>query len=200
MSIVKISNGNSKMGAIKSVSLPSVTTCVKCDCNKKCYSYKLERLRPNVREAYKSNLRLLKDHPEIYWREVEAAIMTSRFFRFHVGGDIVDADYFENMVNVAIKHKHCEILCFTKKYDIVNDYIGKHFELPINLHIIFSAWVGLEMANPFCLPVAHVRYRNGECYARPDAFECTGNCSECAQTSGGCWTLESGQEIVFNEH
>ena len=56
------------------------------------------------------------------------------------------------------------------------------------------------MINPFSLPEAHVRYRNGFTTARDDAVECAGNCTECASVSGGCWTLKKGEQVVFNEH
>lgn len=126
--------------------------------------------------------------------------MLSRFFRFHVSGDIVNEDYFENMVRIASRQKHCEILCFTKKFEIINKYIYNHGILPKNLHIIFSGWVDLRMVNPFLLPEAHVRFRDGTTTARTDAIECPGNCTKCASTSGGCWTLREGEQVVFNEH
>lgn len=222
MSTVKISKGNSKLGAIPSVSLPSIKTCRQCACQEKCYAQKLERLRPAVRNAYQHNLEVLQKDPETYWREVEASIMMSRFFRFHVSGDIPSMEYFAKMVEVAKRNHHCEILCFTKKYEIVNKHIEnlemlKYATLvfpdcmlakpantdpviPANLHIIYSGWVGLEMDNPHSLPEAHVRYRDGSTTAREDAIECGGNCTECALTEGGCWNLQKGQQVVFNEH
>lgn len=202
MGTVKISPGNSKLGAIPSVSLPSVLTCRVCACQKKCYARKLERIRKSVAAAYAHNLNILQNDPDVYWREVEAAIMMSRFFRFHVSGDIPNAEYFRRMVEAAARNKHCEILCFTKKYEIVNEYLTSHGQdsLPENLHMVFSAWVGLEMVNPFSLPEAHVRYRDGTTTASEDARECGGNCTECAVTDGGCWTLKSGEQVVFNEH
>ena len=79
---VSISKGNIKMGAIPSVSLPAIKTCRSCGCASKCYAAKLERLRPSVRRAYQNNLEILMEDPDTYWREVEAAIMLSRFFSF----------------------------------------------------------------------------------------------------------------------
>lgn len=198
---VKISNGNAKMGAIPSVSLPAGVTCRSdCECGKKCYAKRLERMRPSVRQAYKHNYDLLNSDPNTYWREVEASIMMSRFFRFHVSGDIPDATYFEHMVDIARTNTHCEILCFTKKYDIVNSHINIIGKLPKNLHIIFSGWHDIEMVNPYNLPEAHVRYRDGSTTAREDAKLCGGNCTECAITDGGCWTAKHGEQVVFNEH
>lgn len=200
MGTVKISKGNSKLGAIPSVSLPSTKTCRNCACSEKCYAQKLERLRPAVRNAYQHNLEVLLSDPETYWREVEASVMMSRFFRFHVSGDILNVEYLKNMVAVASRNPHCQILCFTKRYEMVNQFIYNGGELPDNLHMIFSGWVGLEMVNPFSLPEAHVRYRDGSTTAREYAIPCGGNCTECAMTEGGCWNLQKGQQVVFNEH
>lgn len=213
---VKISQGNSKMGSIPSVSLPAGVTCRSdCECNKKCYAKRLERLRPSVKAAYQSNLDLLNSDRDTYWREVEATIMMSRFFRFHVSGDIPNIEYLYAMVNIAIRNPHCEILCFTKKYDIVNAYIDNYnftysdcedeFKphggaFPKNLHIVFSVWRGLEVDNKHKLPESHVRYKDGSTTARADAKECGGNCTECARTDEGCWILKSGEQVVFNEH
>ena len=126
--------------------------------------------------------------------------MMSRFFRFHVSGDIPDDEYLSNMVRVAERNPHCKILCFTKKYDIVNKYLSSGRTFPDNLQIVLSAWVGMEMNNPYDLPEAHVIYRDGSTTAREDAIQCGGNCSECATTDGGCWTLQRGQQVVFKEH
>ena len=188
------------MGEIRSVSLPSGTTCGPWPCRSKCYARKLERMRKNVRKAYQNNLTVLRREPEVYWREVEAAIMLSRFFRFHVSGDIPDEDYLKRMVEVAERNPHCQILCFTKRYSFVNDLLSAGGALPKNLRMIFSAWAGLPMENPFHLPEAHVRYRDGTTTAGPDAKLCAGNCAACAATEGGCWTLGSGGQVVFDEH
>ena len=51
---IKISHGNAKLGSIPSVSLPAGLTCrCDCDCQKKCYAKRLERIRKSVREAYR---------------------------------------------------------------------------------------------------------------------------------------------------
>ena len=199
--VVKISSGNSKLGKIPSVSLPAGVTCRgDCACIKKCYARKIERIRKTVRESYRQNLKVLQEDTETYWREVEASIMTSRFFRFHVSGDIPDKPYFLHMVEVSGRNPHCEVLCFTKKYEIVNWYLERGGTIPKNLHIIFSGWVGLKMVNPFNLPEAHVKYRDGTTTARFDAVPCGGNCTDCAITEGGCWALKNGEQVMFYEH
>lgn len=199
MQHVHISTGNSKMGPIKSVSLPAVVTCRNCECQKKCYARRIERRRRNVAKCYAENLALLRTSPETYWREVEAAVMTSRFFRFHVSGDIPDVDYASHLLDVARRNPHCEILCFTKRYAVINQ-LATPKTAPPNLHLIFSGWPGLPMENPHGFPEAHVRFRDGTTTAGKDAIPCGGNCTECALTCGGCWSLRPGQQVVFNEH
>lgn len=203
---VHISPGNHKMGSIPSVSLPAGETCrPDAPCFGKCYARRLEAFRTSVHDSYVDNLAILKTDPETYWREVEGTIMMNRYFRFHVAGDIPDEDYLEHMVDIARRNRHCEILCFTKRYDLVNDLVRKKNTppsevIPGNLHLIFSAWRGLEMQNPYGFPEAHVRYKDGTTTARKDAVPCGGNCTECAKNEGGCWNLTWNRQLVIKEH
>ena len=113
---ISISTGNKKMGQIPSVSLPPVVTCKNCStCAKKCYAAKLCRIYKTVREAYDRNLEILKEDRDSYFFQVKAAAITSRYFRFHVSGDIIDADYLDRMVKLARELKGTEFLAFTKK-------------------------------------------------------------------------------------
>lgn len=122
--MVSISGGNIKMGKISSVSLPAIVTCRKdCECCKKCYAAKIERLRKTVKVAYQRNWKILQNDPALYWRQVEAAIMLQRYFRFHVSGDIPSKKYLKNMVEISARQPHCQILCFTKRFDFVNDFV-----------------------------------------------------------------------------
>ena len=199
---VCISKGNSKMGMIQSVSLPPVITCrPDAPCYKECYVRKLARYRATFRNSLQRNFDILTNAPEMYWREVEGAIMMSRYFRFHVSGDIPNGDYFCHMVDIAKRNAHCQILCFTKQFSIVNAWLDEHEgKLPENLHVIFSGWRGLNMDNPYRLPEAHVAFRDGSTTAREGAHECGGNCATCALVGVGCWTLGKGEQVVFKQH
>ena len=201
---VVISKGNIKMGQIHSVSLPPIVTCssLACKfCGKKCYARKMCKLRPTVKESYDNNLDILMNDKEKFWREVEGSIKLTTYFRFFVSGDIYDKDFLENMVLCARKNKHCNILCFTKKYSLVNEYL-EHHRFPKNLNIVFSAWKGLEMPNPFNLPTAEVMYKDGTSTAEEGKkyIYCSGNCSECISEKQSCWNLKKGEGVIFSEH
>lgn len=202
---VSISKGNRKMGAIPSVSLPPVITCAAgCPCAKKCYAVKMCRIYKNVKASYQNNLDILQNDPARYWGDILAAVKMSRYFRFHVSGDIPNSEYFANMVSVAANNPHCEILAFTKCYDIVNGYLDhNNGYLPKNLHIIFSLWDpawNVHVKNPYDLPMSAVIFKGAEHTAEYFEKICPGNCFECAARGCGCWALQNGETIAFYEH
>lgn len=195
---ISISAGNAKMGAVPSISLPPVLTCAEnCTCAKKCYAARMCRIRKNVREAYNKNLEVLNADPEAFWLQVKVAAMMTRYFRYHVSGDIVNADYLANMCKLAEELKGTTFLAFTKKYELVNEYANAH-AIPENLKLIFSEWPGMTMENPHSFPVAHVIFKG--CEPAEDWKICGGNCAECACRGVGCWELKQGENIAFYEH
>jgi hypothetical protein len=196
---ISISPGNRKMGAIPSVSLPPIITCPKnCPCAKKCYAAKLCRIYPSVKRAYQNNLDILNNNELEYWQQVQRAAKMTKYFRYHVSGDIPDAHYFNWMIATAETVPETQFLAFTKKYDIVNNAISNGLHIPKNLHVIFSEWEGMTTPNPHNLPTAAVIFKGQQ--PRADWKICGGNCAECACQGVGCWELKSGETIAFYEH
>lgn len=196
---ISISAGNTKMGAIPSVSLPPVITCPSdCPCSKKCYAAKLCRIYPTVRKAYQNNLDILLTNPALYWDGVYNAAKMTKFFRWHVSGDIPNLEYFARMVSLAQVIPGTQFLAFTKRYNIINDYINHGGVIPGNLKIIFSEWEGMETPNPHNLPTAAVIFKGQQ--PREDWKICGGNCAACACRGVGCWELKNGETIAFYEH
>jgi hypothetical protein len=195
---ISISKGNSKMGFIPSVSLPPIITCADdCTCAKKCYAAKLCRIYGTVRKAYNRNLEILKNDMDSYFLQVKAAAMVTKYFRYHVSGDIPDMNYLDQMVKLAEDLPGTTFLAFTKQYNFINNFL-QYAQIPSNLKIIFSAWPGMPMDNPHNLPVAHVIFKGQE---PDDSWKiCGGNCSECACRGVGCWELKKGEHIAFYEH
>lgn len=198
---LSISNGNRKMGQIPSVSLPPIITCKnchKCGCAADCYAAKLQRIYKSVREAWSRNLEILNTDRDSYFAQVKAAAITSRYFRFHVSGDIIDIDYLDRMVKLARELKGTEFLAFTKNYEDVNEYFQTH-KKPRNLHLILSLpFTGATIDNPHNLPTAAVIFKGNE--PDPDWKICGGNCTECACRGVGCWQLKKGETIAFYKH
>lgn len=144
--LVSISGGNTKMGKVASVSLLPVLTCPKrCDgtCGDKCYAKKLAILRPSVLKAYARNTAVARLAPDAFFAAVNAAMRKAEFFRFHVSGDIPRPAYLGRVVRSCIDNPHCQVLMFTKRYEMVNRYIEECGPLPENLHCLFSGWTNL---------------------------------------------------------
>ncbi len=198
---VFISDGNKKMGAIPSVSLTPVVTCHNCaECKKRCYARRMYGLRPILRTQYDSNTELYKRNPIQYFSDIDKVMSATDKFRFHVAGDIIDMQYMDMMVQICRKNSKCNVVCFTKAYDIVNEYIKNSHQIPENLHLIFSVWDKTPYTNPYNLPTAHVLYKNGTTTAKNPTHLCEGNCFKCFLNGSGCIGLKNGQSVVFKEH
>ena len=196
---VSISTGNKKMGAIPSVSLPPCVTCnPDAPCFKLCYAVKMERIYKTVRTAYENNLNVLNTDWAEYWRQVRQAAAMSRYFRFHVSGDIPNAGYFKEMVITACMYPNTTFLAFTKQYKIVNNYIDTVGGIPKNLKVIFSNWGEWKCENPHGLPECEIILKGS---APAENWKiCGGNCTECACRGVGCWELKNGDTIAIYQH
>lgn len=196
---LSISPGNMKLGAIPSVSLPACITCnPDAPCFKKCYAARITRRYKQSRDAYARNLEILNTDPGAYWLQVKAAAMVTRFFRYHVSGDIPNALYLINMIQLARELPNTNFLAFTKRYQLVNSYLKNGGTIPNNLKIIFSNWGSWKCKNPYNLPVCEIIFKNET--PRDDWKICGGNCSECACRGVGCWELKQGETIAIYEH
>ena len=198
---VRISDSNSKMGAVASVSLLPLLTCpARCNgsCSGLCYASKIANLRPAVRKAYAINTALAICRPDVYWSGIDYVVKGVRWFRFHVSGDILDYAYLEQMVIVARNNPHCQILCFTKRYELINKYLNEGGEIPNNLHILFSGWDDLLPDNPYSLPETNVILKGKA--AKDNWLLCGGNCFDCACRGVGCWQAKNGDVIAFHQH
>ena len=196
---VSISKGNSKMGAIPSVSLPACVTCNPgAPCFKLCYAAKITRLYKTVKTAYENNLTILNTDPALYWEQVKQGAQMARYFRYHVSGDIPNADYLVQMIKLAKSLPNTHFLAFTKQYYIVNQFLNDGGTIPKNLKIIFSNWGAWKCENPYNLPVCEIILKGSE--PAPDWKICGGNCTACACAGIGCWELKQGETIAIYQH
>lgn len=195
----KVSNTNSKLGGqIYSINLPPVVTCrADAPCFKGCYACKGNWLFPNVKNSLQQNLEAYKNNHKLFFESVAAQTALVRFCRWHSSGDIVDMQYFEGMCKVARKNKGTHYLCFTKKYELINEFLSKGKRIPKNLSIVLSAWSNWIPENPYNLPMTYVYGKefNNELIPK-DAIPCGGKCETCQ----ACWTLKKGQHVYFLKH
>ena len=196
---VSISKGNSKMGAIPSVSLPACITCnPNAPCFKLCCAAKITRLYKTVKTAYENNLTILNADPVQYWQQVKQGAQMARYFRYHVSGDIPNAEYFAQMIRTAEELPGTNFLAFTKQYQFINDYLNGGGTIPANLKIIFSNWGAWKCDNPHNLPTCEIILKGSA--PAEDWKICGGNCTACACAGIGCWELKNGETIAIYQH
>lgn len=194
----KVTIGNSKLGSICSINLPALKTCREdAPCRKLCYANKGNFKRANVINCYENNLQVFLESPEKAKQDILEQLPLIGFCRVHGSGDIVNLQYLEMLIEVAEVAKMVKFMLFTKKYELVNNYIAEGGTIPENVKIIYSGWHGLEMENPYNFPTAYIRLKKVEdSRIKEDAFPCSGKCDKCYM----CWKLENGEQVVFNQH
>ena len=129
---VRFSTGNRKTGAnVPSVSLIPVADCGNCKvCSGGCYDVRNVCFQKSVQISRAVNSAILKSNPEKYFAAVRKFVRFARFFRWHVGGDLVNLDYFLQVVAIALETPQCEFLIFTKEFDLVNGWLSDGNKLP----------------------------------------------------------------------
>ena len=200
-----ISAGNDKIGRVMNVSMMPVLTCGNCShCAPFCYDVRsCIRFNNTTLQARIRNTVLFKKDPAEYFHRIREKIRrarTCRHFRWHVGGEIPNAEYFAEMVRIAEEFPEWTFWTYTKMYRIVNDYVAKHGDdrfaaIPENLHIMFSRWDGMPMNNPYGFPEFVCRLDAGNVDTPAEWFDshhkCPGKCRICIETGRGCVVGES---------
>lgn len=204
---VSISEGNVKMGKIKSVSVMPFVTCAartRSTCAADCYAARMVLQGPhagNTRRAWARNTVMAIDDPVTFWAQVKKASRNEKHFRFQVGGDIINETYLRGMIETAESNPNCHYLAFTKRFAIVNQYCaanGGRDAIPANLQIVFSCWEGLNVDNPYSFPETDVIMPGTT--EDPSWIICGGNCESCIAAGRGCWDLKAGEKLWFYLH
>lgn len=196
---VKISAGNTKVGRIPNMSLTPGRTCSAEACKTclrdGCYAMKSYRQYGNVRSAWDHNTDLaINNIPamEAGLNAYFAGLNAPRFFRIHVGGDFVSAEYAAMWARVAAAAPHTNFLAFTKQFDHI-----RGIDFPGNFSLVLSAWPGCEIPADLRERYSVAWLEDGTGSAPADAMECPGNCETC----GACWGLaRMGIDVKFAKH
>lgn len=211
-----VTYSNRKLGGlIGQINMPKGISCRKnAPCAILCYGNKGNIATPNAKKGHMARYQLYLEKALLFFQMIvmELTFRPCKLVRWHAMGDIVDFDYFKGMVYVALQLPDIKFLAFTKKYEIVNEYIrrandGEFEQIPENLVIVFSAWGNWIPDNPHNLPVSYVEF-GAECDKNipSDAKKCMNQedkhltCAECFDAKVSCWNLKHGESVVFKKH
>ena len=199
---VHVSTTVSKLGnAIPTVNLPPIVTCrPDAPCFKDCYARRGNFRYKNVMSSMENNLLAYKENPQLFFTMIAEVWQNFLRTRWFAAGDIVDMDFLKGMCWVARKCPNTKILCFTKKYELINQFLDEGHKIPKNFRIVFSRWKDFPCDNKYNLPETWVYFPKGgkdiNALIPEDAIPCSGKCSKCA----ACWNLKKGQSVVFKKH
>lgn len=200
---VKLQQGNKKTGKrCFTVSLLPIIDCCNCsECMWQCYDFKSNlRVDRQINDRCRNSVIHKLDQAR-FWNEIDMQAKANFIteLRINVGGDLSDSD-FPYVAQLGRNNPKVRILFFTKNYKGINKFLAND-SFPENVHPIMSAWMGMKMENPNCLPEAHVLYEDGTTTApQYGAYYCGGNCTECAFKDEGCWTLKRNEHVIFKVH
>ena len=205
---VVFSLGNTKLGAIPSVSTLPQITCEHNgprDCSRTCYARKLARLRKHVAATWLNNADILTGDRPRYFAAIRQFLEEKRptRFRWHVAGDIPDREYLDEMIRIARAFGDVRFLAFTKSYNLLHKQAT---DLPANLTIRVSAWPGcrwrsyqsavLAKGYPVSWMVNPRESDSGYAQSVPcSAKLCPGSCETCDL----CWRKRT-QDVKLMAH
>lgn len=205
MKKLHISKGNTKLGAIPSISFPPIVTCrANVPCKKKCYACKSYRQYPAVRTAYNDNLELYADDIVEFYGEATRAIskLKSPLFRWLVSGDAPTSELFGVMHWTAWDNPAKRFLAYTKRHDWLKAYLNVVGDTPDNLVIRQSLWgvgerslIDVHSNIRYALTVLKGERGQDISLSGDIVVRCHGNCRTC----NACWDRDV-KLVLFEEH
>lgn len=201
---ISMSNRNSKTGiAILNIAFPTCVCRADAPCKKLCYAGKGAQRIAKVQGAYYRNLRLYNENTDNFFEQMYYQIKFSGLSKVRLfdSGDFPDETFLYKLVELCNKTPNVKYMAFTKKYELINNYISQTGPLPENLNILFSAWDRLwKVPNPFNLGVAYIDFADKRLNPEiPDnAFVCPGRKTTCS-ACGVCWN-KNLKALVLEQH
>lgn len=159
-----------------------------------CYSENmLSTFRRNCVPKFERNSERLSTEivPEAYIPMVNAG-----YIRISAHGELINLTHMRNIVRFAIKNSHANVALWTKRIDIVHQFVAEFGELPENLILIYSnPKIDAVRVKP---PKHFHKVFNNVSGKVQGEFEenCTGQkCIECLL----CYSKDSGTDIIVEK-
>ena len=185
--IIRLSEGNSKIGKTWNHSKVPVETCPKdVPCHKECYARKSYQQYEAVREAWNVNTASIRLDETGWFRALHRLLgsIQPAYYRGHVAGDFESQSEVNAWCGIAILHPETRFLFFTKRKEF--DYSN----LPVNLIVRASQWGDYEWGDD--LPKAHFGKAD-------DAFKCNADNGFTCDKCRFCWEYPR-KDVWFPSH
>lgn len=217
---VTVSTGNIKIGNVLNFSKMPILSCGNCkECHEICYDIKACAAYPSCLDSRCRNYVLMltpsgrdKAFAEILKRMTSRRAKRNQYYRHDVGGELMDIDEIERLVNVAKARPDYFVWTYTKMHALVNMYVKAHGDsiaaaIPSNMCIMFSEWDGMPTINPYGFPVFVCELKAGNKDRSKEElnrmFHCPGNCNLCKpemSADGRAHGCIAKEDVVTKEH
>ena len=199
-----LSNAISKLGPmVLCMSVTPIRSCAKdVPCTHDCYACRhAYGFYKETKAAWDRNFALaLAGEYDTMTNDIQHELDKGRYpyFRWFVGGDIPSREFFDMMCEIASDNPDIRFLCFTKKYDIIEDHIMED-TIPDNLVVVLSCWKSYRPQKGLldAFPRAYFNDDTPECDLPYISFQCQGDCVACGHQ---CWDMQHHDNVIFNKH
>ena len=124
-----------------------------CDgCANKCYAIRDAKLHHNsVIPALSKNTLIARNNIESMFEQLKKGLTKNKaeVLRWHSSGEIENYNYLLHMVRLAVEMPHMKFYCYTKRFNLIDQYLKEHKKLPKNFIVNISVWNGNDKGYDF---------------------------------------------------
>ena len=185
-------------------------TCGGCceGCKGSCYAIRDGKFHSNsCIPAWGRNTLIARNNIDGMFRQIKAELLMNKakVLRWHSSGEIINYNYLLHMVKLAVEMPNVQFYCYTKRFNLVEQYLKEFKKFPKNFVVNISVWhdnakgYDFKNLNWFVFDdgtdpkVAKMRH----CPAVDKNGNSTGvTCGEC----GWCFSGNKGRRTAVYEH
>ena len=182
--------GKMKGMVVITTSMTNNPNCEKCShihgsiCEH-CYSKKALSYRPNVKDRYELNGKILSS---AILPDEELPILNAPYVRFESHGDLINETHLENYINICKKNRYTHFALWTKNYNLILNYFKSH-KKPSNLNIVISSLMLNVPISPKRFDALGLNVKTFTVYDKEHAEHVDINCGgRCCLTCLKCYT------------
>jgi len=193
-----ISKGNTKLGKILNISMPSYYSCPGRSkwCEKECYVLKYQKRYKVCERSYENNFQYSKDQTNFSDMIINKISKTCEsIVRIHTSGDFYSEDYIDSWIKICSSLSSIKFWTYTRSCVIPNLFEKiKVLNKLNNIQIFLST----DITMPDPPDGFRIAYINND--KRANGFECLyeknkKTCLEC----GYCYKTKKGN-VIFGKH
>lgn len=129
-------------------------TCSGCcdGCERDCYAVRDGKLHHNACiPAWGKNTLIARNDIDGMFEQLKKGLIKNKakVLRWHSAGEIENFNYLLHMVKIAVEMPHIQFYCYTKRFDLITQYLKDFKKFPKNFVVNISVWHGNDEGYDF---------------------------------------------------